>query len=235
MERLDKVLSDSGIGTRKEIKKIIKDGRVRVNGIAASSPELKITPGSDTVTLDGNPVNTAKFRYFVMNKPSGILTATEDRTQKTVLDLLPPELKRLDLAPVGRLDKDTTGLLLLSNDGEFAHRVISPKSDIYKRYMAVTDGIPDESDAAAFKDGIVLRDGLQCKPALLELTGTSVCYVSITEGKYHQVKRMLASRGKPVTELKRLSIGNLTLDESLLPGQVLELEYSDLCNLIFVH
>ena len=148
--RLDKLLSELGEASRKELRQIIKSGRVLVNGAAVNAPEHKLDPERDTVVLDGKPLSYVKFRYFMLDKPPGVLSATEDRRQKTVLDLLPPELRALELFPVGRLDKDTSGLLLLTNDGDFAHRVISPKSEVEKLYYAKVDGVPDENDAAAF-------------------------------------------------------------------------------------
>lgn len=223
MKRLDKILSDAGAAGRRELKTIIRSGRVSVNGVAVLTPDAKVDETSAVITLDGAVVRTAAESYYIMDKPSGVVTATEDRAQKTVLDLLPPEVRRLGLFPVGRLDKDTTGLLLLTNDGNFAHRIISPKSHLGKRYLAVTDGIPNREDVEAFAEGMVLKDGTQCLPAVLEITGTNTCWVTIREGKYHQVKRMLAARGKPVLALRRLSIGGLVLDESLGLGGFREL------------
>ena len=228
--RLDKFLSELGVASRKELRQIIKSGRVLVNGAAVNAPEHKLDPERDTVVLDGETLSYVKFRYFMLDKPSGVLSATEDRRQKTVLDLLPPELQALELFPVGRLDKDTSGLLLLTNDGDFAHRVISPKSEVEKLYYAKVDGVPDESDAAVFAEGIVLGDGTKCLPAKLEPLGCGECLVTVMEGKYHQVKRMLASRGKPVLELRRLAVGGLALDTASEPGQWRELGEDDLCS-----
>ncbi len=227
--RLDKYLADCGFASRKELRQIIKDGRVSVNGIACTVAQAKIDTESDTVSLDGSVIRYEKYRYFMLNKPGGVLSATEDGKQGTVLDLLSPEHKRLGLFPVGRLDKDTTGLLLLTNDGDFAHRVISPKSNVMKRYRAETHGVCTTEDVTAFQNGIVLKDGLKCLPARLEIA-EACCYVSVAEGKYHQVKRMLASVGKPVTALKRLSIGSLCLDESLKEGEYRELTQDELCS-----
>lgn len=221
--RLDKLLADLGIASRKELKQIIKSGRVTVNGAAAISPETKVEPDRDTVALDGCTLRYKSFRYYMMDKPSGVLTATEDSRQQTVLDLLTPEMRRMGLFPVGRLDKDTSGLLILTDDGEYAHRVISPKSGVEKLYYAKVEGIPDENDVRRFRDGIVLKDGTQCLPAVLELTGRDECYVRVMEGKYHQVKRMLAACGKPVIQLRRLSIGSLILEDTLGPGGFREL------------
>lgn len=227
--RLDKYLADCGFASRKELRQIIKDGRVSVNGVPCTVAQAKIDSESDSVSLDGSVIRYEKYRYFMLNKPSGVLSATEDGKQNTVLDLLSPEHKRLGLFPVGRLDKDTTGLLLLTNDGDFAHRVISPKSNVMKRYRATTDGVCTAADVRAFQDGIVLKDGLKCLPAKLEIAD-DCCYVTVAEGKYHQVKRMLASVGKPVTALKRLSIGALCLDKSLKEGEYRELTQDELCS-----
>ena len=232
--RLDKYLCDLGAAPRSECRKLIRAGRVCVDGKTVTAPETKIEAESAAVTLDGERLAWKKFRYFMLNKPAGVVTATEDKRQKTVLDLLPPEYARLGLFPVGRLDRDTKGLLLLTNDGDFAHRVISPKFAVEKRYDARVEGTPDEADAAAFAEGLVLGDGTKCRPAVLEITGPGACRVTVTEGKYHQVKRMLSSRGKPVTELKRLSIGALALPEELEEGAVRELDEEDLCRVFMV-
>lgn len=228
--RLDKYLSDCGIASRKEIREIIRSGRVSVDGRAETDFSARIDTES-VVTLDGSVIGYEKYRYFMLNKPSGVLSATEDRRQQTVLSLLKPEHRRLGLFPVGRLDKDTTGLLLLTNDGDFAHKVISPKSGIMKRYRAVTDGCCTPADVLAFEAGIVLGDGMKCLPAKLEPDG-ECCYVTASEGKYHQVKRMLAAVGKPVLELHRLSVGELLLDESLEPGCYRELTADELCRVM---
>ena len=230
--RLDRLLSEMGVASRSELRDIIRRGRVRVDGAVVTTPEHRVDAGTNEISLDGEVLRWQRFRYFMMNKPEGVLSVTEDRKQPTVLDLLPPELRRLGLFPVGRLDKDTEGLLLLTNDGDFSHRVISPKSGIEKRYRAETEGVPDEGDVRAFKEGIVLADGTRCLPAKLEITGGSVCYVTVMEGKYHQVKRMLAARGKPVTKLRRLSVGRLELGDSLEPGGLRELDQEDLCKVL---
>ena len=219
MKRLDKILSEAGVAGRKELKDMIRAGRVQVDGVVVSKADQKFDENNVTITVDGEIVDTEQFVYYMLHKPQGVVTATEDGDHKTVLDLLPEELQRRGLFPVGRLDKDTTGLLILTNDGEYAHRIISPKTHVSKRYMAHTDGIANEEDVRAFAEGIVLRDGTECLPAGLEVTGTEVCYVTLLEGKYHQVKRMLASRGKPVEKLHRCSIGALDLDDTLQAGQ----------------
>lgn len=233
--RLDKYLADLGIGSRREVKDWIRDGRVRIDGQLCCKPEQKLDTDSQSLTLDGEALTYKKFRYFLMDKPVGVVTATEDREQNTVLDLLPPELKKLGLFPVGRLDKDTSGLLLLTNDGEFAHRVISPKSGVEKRYYAGIEGEVTDEDVKAFASGLSLRDGTECLPAKLANLGPGRCLVTVTEGKYHQVKRMLAARGKPVQTLRRLAVGELVLPEGMEPGSVRELEESDLCKLFRRH
>lgn len=228
MMRLDKLLSDMGIASRSELRQIIKSGRVMVDGLAVTAPEKRIDSDSTRISLDGRELKYRKFRYFMMDKPAGVLSATEDSRQETLLDLLPPELKRLGLFPVGRLDKDTSGLIILTNDGDFAHRVISPKSGIWKLYRARVDGQLDVGDVEAFEKGLVLGDGTACLPAKLELLPGGDCLVRVTEGKYHQVKRMLASRGAPVLELRRLAVGGLELDEKLGPGGFRELNEAEL-------
>ena len=229
--RLDKLLADMGVASRRELREIIRAGRVQIDGITETRPERKLDTDTATVSLDGNLLRYQRFHYYMMDKPAGVVTATEDKKQQTVLDLLPQELRRLGLFPVGRLDKDTSGLLLLTDDGDFAHRVISPKSCVKKRYYAELEGEANEEDAAAFSRGIVLKDGTQCLPAELKILGGGRCIVTVMEGKYHQVRRMLASRGKPVLVLRRLSIGGLSLGEELGPGGFRELGESDLCTL----
>lgn len=230
--RLDKLISDCGIASRKEIKQMVKSGRVEVDGVVATAPEQKLDTDFNTVSIDGNALHYSRFRYYMLNKPAGILSATDDRKQKTVLDLVTPEMQKMELFPVGRLDKDTTGLLLLTNDGSFAHWIISPKSEIIKTYHAVTDGAVNDEDVTAFKAGITLADGTKYLPAELVPQADGTCLVKVMEGKYHQVKRMLASRGKPVLKLKRLSIGSVELDLSLKPGDFRELTTDELCRLM---
>ena len=219
MKRLDKILSDAGVAGRRELKDMIRVGRVRVDGIVITKADAKFDETAVSITVDDEPVALEKFVYYMLYKPEGVVTATEDGEHKTVLDLFPAELRRRELFPVGRLDKDTTGILIVTNDGDYAHRIISPKTHVAKRYFAVTDGIPNEDDVQAFAEGMVLRDGTRCLPAKLEITGEAKCYVTLPEGKYHQVKRMLAARGKPVLKLHRCSIGLLELDESLMAGE----------------
>lgn len=218
MERLDKLLAGTGKWSRREVKALVRQGLVRVDGRLAASAEDKLDPAAAIVTVAGETISLCRFTYVMLHKPAGVLTATEDRKQPTVLDLLPPELRRIGLAPVGRLDKDTEGLLLLTNDGELAHRLLSPKYHVEKRYLARVDGELSAADAEAFARGMTLGDGLECLPAGLELLPGHACIVTLREGKFHQVKRMLAARGAPVLYLKRLSMGPLTLDDSLAAG-----------------
>ena len=218
MERLDKLLAGTGKWSRREVKALVRQGLVRVDGRLAASAEDKLDPAAAIITVAGETISLCHFIYVMLHKPAGVLTATEDRKQPTVLDLLPPELRRIGLAPVGRLDKDTEGLLLLTNDGELAHRLLSPKYHVEKRYFARVDGELSAADAEAFARGMTLGDGLECLPAGLELLPGHACIVTLREGKFHQVKRMLAARGAPVLYLKRLSMGPLTLDDSLAAG-----------------
>lgn len=225
--RLDKFLADCGKATRSEARDMIRNGRISVDGCTVRKPETKIDEKA-IVEIDGQVVGGSGYIYIMMNKPAGVLSATEDRSQPTVTDLLSDELKRRALFPVGRLDKDTTGLLLLTNDGDFAHRVISPRGHVKKRYLAVTDGTPSKEDAARFENGITLADGTACLPAALDIIGDSLCIVTVEEGKYHQVKRMLASCGTPVVKLHRLSIGGLELDKQLPEASYRELKPEEL-------
>lgn len=219
MERLDKLLAATGRWSRKEVKELVRQGRVQVQGRVALRPEEKYEL-DEAVVVDGEVVRCGACTYIMMNKPAGLLSATEDRNQKTVLDLLPEQYRKQGLFPVGRLDKDTLGLLLLTNDGELAHRMLAPKSHVDKVYLAHVDGKVDGQDVQAFARGLTLDDGLECMPAGLEpLEDGSRCLVTLREGKFHQVKRMLAFCGKPVVRLERLSMGPLKLDQNLEPGQ----------------
>ena len=216
-ERLQKLLAAAGLCSRRMAEEWISAGRVCVNGAPATLGD-RADPETDTITVDGQPVETERFTYVMLHKPAGVLSATEDTHQQTVLDLLPPELRRRGLSPVGRLDKDTEGLLLLTNDGLLAHRLLAPRSHVDKVYYARVEGTLEPADAAAFAAGMTLGDGLECLPAGLEILSPGECLVTLREGKFHQVKRMLAARGKPVTYLKRLSMGPLRLDPELAPG-----------------
>ena len=220
MERIDKLLSATGRWSRKEVKELVRQGRVLAGGRAVLRPEEKGDPATLCLTVDGVPVDCSPFVYVMLNKPEGVLSATEDGQQPTVLDLLPPELRQRGLFPVGRLDKDTTGLLLLTDDGDLAHRLLSPRKHVDKVYLARVDGVVVSEDIEALAAGLTLADGTRCLPAGLKpLADGRSCLVTLREGKYHQVKRMLAARGKPVRALHRLSMGPLTLDGELKPGK----------------
>ena len=218
MERLDKILANTGRWSRKEVRELVRAGRVTVNGTVARSPEEKWDP-SARFAVDGEPVSGERLVYLMLHKPAGLVSATEDPRQPTVLELLPDHLKRVGLFPAGRLDKDTEGLLLLTNDGELAHRLLSPKKHVDKVYYAALDGPVTDGDVRAFAEGMTLEDGEPCLPAGLEPAGEDGCLVTLREGKFHQVKRMLALRGRTVRYLKRLSMGPLTLDGALAPGE----------------
>ena len=220
MERLDKIIAGTGKYSRREVKELVRQGRVVVDGRLASSPEEKVDADAACLLVDGQSLDCRRYTYLMLHKPAGVLSARVDGRQQTVLDLLPPELRKRDLSPVGRLDKDTEGLLLLTNHGELTHRLLSPRYHVDKVYYAKVEGRLDRTDAEALAAGMVLGDGLHCLPAELEPLGDgSQCHVTLREGKYHQVKRMLAARGKPVTALHRLSMGPLKLEENLKPGQ----------------
>lgn len=223
MERLDKVLVSTGRWSRREARELVRRGRVLVDGRCAASPEEKVDPAAAELRVDGETLVWTKYVYIMLHKPAGVLTATEDSRQPTVLDLLPPEVRRRGVSPVGRLDKDTRGLLLLTDDGDLAHRLLSPRHHVDKVYEARVDGHLEASDAAAFAAGLTLADGLVCLPARLEILGPDRCLVTVQEGKFHQVKRMLEHVGKPVRELKRLSMGPLQLDPALAEGAFREL------------
>lgn len=219
-ERVDKLLASTGHWSRKEIKELVRRGCVQADGQTVLRPEEKYDPVRVIFQVEGERVDCSPFVYLMMYKPEGVLSATEDKRQKTVLDLLPEYLQRRGLFPVGRLDKDTTGLLLLTDDGALAHDLLSPKKHVDKVYLAQVDGHVDEDDVAALAHGMILGDGTQCLPAGLKpLEDGSRCLVTLREGKYHQVKRMLAARGKPVVTLKRLSMGTLVLDQELEAGK----------------
>ncbi len=222
MERLDKFLCDSGAGTRSQVKGILKAGRVQVDGKPEKDGSRKIQPGLSRVCLDGELLGGKRRAVVMMNKPGGFVTATEDRTEKTVMELLPPEFKNLDLKPVGRLDKATEGLLLFTNDGDLLHRLISPKKEVPKLYYARHEGTATEQDAAAFAAGLTLADGTKCRSAVLEPMGPGESLITVCEGKYHQVRRMMASRGMTVTYLERRKEGCLTLGD-LPRGETREL------------
>lgn len=220
MERLDKFLSDSGAGTRSQVKLLLKGGRVTVDGARETDGSRKVDPDRQEVCLDGEKLGGKQRIVLMLNKPAGYVTATWDAREKTVMELLPERYRRGDVSPVGRLDKDTEGLLLLTNDGPLAHQLLAPGKHVDKVYYVEVDGVLDQEDVKAFQAGITLGDGTACLPAELELLPQrDQGLVTLREGKYHQVKRMLASRGKPVVYLKRLSMGPLELDRALPAGR----------------
>lgn len=227
MERLDKFLSGSGAGTRSQVKDILKAGRVTVDGIPERDGSRKIDPAICTVTLDGEILGGKRMLVVMLNKPAGYITATEDDNAPTVMELLPEKWKHLDLKPVGRLDKATEGLLLFTNDGDLLHRLISPKKEIPKVYYARHEGQAGQADVEAFAGGLTLRDGTVCLPAVLEPLGEGESLITVCEGKYHQVRRMMASRGMTVTYLERRREGGLALGD-LPRGEVRELTENEL-------
>ena len=230
MERLDKILSSQNIGSRKEIAALAKKGQICVNGIVEKNPARKVDPETDQISVDGTPVRYRQYVYYMLHKPAGVLSASRDSRAETVLDLLPEEMRRRDLFPAGRLDKDTEGLLLLTDDGDFAHRMLSPKHHVEKEYHARLDRPVTEEDIAAFANGLVLSD-MVCLPAkaeILEAGETPLVSIVLAEGKFHQVKRMFLSRGCTVTYLKRVRIGALKLDPKLPKGQARELTETEI-------
>lgn len=219
MVRIDKYLADMGKGTRTEVKKYIKSGRVRVDGNVVQRPETKVSP-EQIITLDGEQLVYEEFQYYLMNKPAGIISASDDTRQKTVVDLISDRGRR-NLFPVGRLDKDTTGLLLITDDGALAHSLLSPRHHVFKIYVAEVDGLLEEEDIRLFKEGIPLEEDWTTLPAELEILRAgeqSLARITIYEGKFHQIKRMFEAVGKPVLSLSRIAMGPLRLPEDLKEG-----------------
>ena len=230
MDRLDKFLCDSGVGTRSQVKVILKAGRVTVDGKTERDNGRKIDPGVNVITLDGEVLGGMRRIVLMLNKPAGFVTATEDATERTVMELLPADYKHFDLKPVGRLDKATEGLLLFTNDGDLLHRLISPKKEVPKVYYARHEGEAGAEDVEAFTSGLTLRDGTVCLPAKLEPLGPGESLITVCEGKYHQVRRMMASRGMTVLYLERRQEGPLELGD-LPRGQVRELSDGEIAAL----
>ncbi|MDU4938871.1 MAG: pseudouridine synthase [Clostridium sp.] len=232
MERLDKIISNLGYGSRKEIKALVKKGLVKVDGEVVKDNGLLIDPEKSVININGEDLFYREYIYLMMNKPDGVISATYDNREETVIDLLEVEHQVFDPFPVGRLDKDTVGLLLLTNDGELNHRLISPKWHVDKVYYAKIDKAVDEKDVEAFKNGITLDDGYKCKEGKLEIISSSdegsEVMVTIQEGKYHQVKRMFEALGKTVVYLKRTEFGGLPLDQDLEEGEYRELTEDEL-------
>lgn len=226
--RVDKLLSETTDFSRSEIKHAVRTGALTVNGALVKQPETKVDTEKDCVVFLGKEIKYKKYIYLLLNKPAGILSASNDAKRKTVIDLLPEEYKHYNLFPVGRLDKDTTGLLLITNDGDFSHKIISPKSNIEKEYIVSVDAEIPENISVKFKEGIVLADGTLCKPALAKALDKQTVQIIITEGKYHQIKRMLGTQGLGVVSLHRRRIGQLVLTDAIKSGEICELSVNDI-------
>lgn len=235
VERLDKLLASQGMKGRSDVKRIISAGRVTINGVVVKSAGIKTDSESDIICIDGKQIFIEKYVYYIMNKPAGVVCATNDNISKTVIDIIPPQYRRKDLFPVGRLDRDTEGLLLITNDGQFAHNITAPSKKIYKTYYVEIDSEINQQDIEAFEQGIVFKDGTVCKKAYLSCADSRDSFavkVKICEGMFHQVKKMLAVRGKKVLYLKRIAIGNLFLDNNLNKGDVKKVSFLDISNKI---
>ncbi len=226
--RIDKFISVNTAYSRNEIRIAAKKGRISLNGITERAYDKHINPETDVIKIYDTVVSQVGNVYLILNKPQGIISASSDKSKKTVLDLLPEKYRHLDLFPVGRLDKDTTGLLLITNDGDFAHKVISPKNDVPKCYLAELDGVLQDSLIGEFEKGVTLADGTCCRPATLKIVESNVAKLTITEGKYHQVKRMFGVFDLGVNKLHRLSIGELTLPEELEAGDCAEISAGEI-------
>ena len=233
MMRLDKYLTEMSVGSRSSVKKIIKSGRVYVDGKEVVKPETKIDENASQVMVDGSEICYNKYEYYMLNKPKGCISATNDREHKTVIDIIKSSNKK-DLFPVGRLDIDTEGLLLITNNWELAHKLLSPKKHVEKKYYVEVQGILDENDAKLVQEGLDIGEEKLTLPAKMsnintdEQNGVSSCFLTIHEGKFHQVKRMMKKLGKSVTYLKRVSMGSLVLDENLKTGEYRELTKSEI-------
>lgn len=227
MERIDKIIVSQTKYSRKEVKELVHQKRVTVNGETILKSDVKVDSQQDKIKIDGNEITIKKYVYLMLNKPKGYISATEDKTMQTVLELVPKEYQHRNLFPAGRLDKDTTGLMIITDDGEFAHNILSPKKHVKKLYDVKIDVEITEEMAEGFKNGVVLNDG-ECKSALLEITGHNTGLVTLIEGRYHQIKRMFGCYGAKVIELKRIGMGNLTLPEDLRIGQCRELTENEL-------
>lgn len=231
MERLDKIIASQGKFSRSEVKKLVKSGRITIDGKLPKSSDIKLSPDECDIRIDGESLNYKKHIYIMLNKPQGVISASNDREQQTVIDLVPKELFREGLFPAGRLDGDTTGFVLITDDGDFAHRILSPKNHIMKTYHATLRDELTEDDIIRFKEGLTLGDGTECLEAhvrVLESGDINLAEIKICEGKYHQVKRMFASIGNKVLELRRVKMGGLDLDESLREGECREITEKEL-------
>lgn len=227
MVRLDKYLSDAGLASRRELKELLKAGAVTVNGKPVADGAAKLDPAADRVCFHGEPVEAPRRVVLLLHKPAGYVTSTDDPRDRTVMELIPAAYLRQKVVPVGRLDKETEGLLLLTNDGALAHRLISPKHGVEKRYYARHAGTATPEDVAAFAAGLTLKDGTLCRPAVLRHLAPGESEITVTEGKYHQVRRMMASRGLPVDYLRREQEGSLCLGD-LAPGESRELTQAEI-------
>lgn len=229
MERLDRFLAAGGVESRRRVKEVVRSGRVCVNGAVISEPEFKVDPEKDVITLDGRRIGASAGRKVVMlHKPAGCITAARDEKERTVMECLPPEYRKL--MPIGRLDKETEGLLLFTNDGDLAHRLLAPKRHIEKTYYAEHLGTVTDEDIRVFREGCVLREGVRCLPAVLEPIGEGRSIIRVCEGKYHQVRRMMASRRLPVVYLRRVAAGGVELGELPL-GMTRELTEEEISGL----
>jgi 16S rRNA pseudouridine516 synthase len=220
--RLDKLLSSQGFGSRTEIRNLIKQGRVMINEKIVHSADNKANPEKDNIFVNGKHINYQKYVYYMLNKPQGVVSASRDPKERTVLDLLPQDLRRPGLFPAGRLDKDTEGLVIITDDGVFAHEILSPKKHVDKKYFAILDNTIKLEQIELFEKGVTLSDGYECLPAKIEIIendGNAQVYVILREGKYHQIKRMFLSFGTTVIYLKRISMGGLFLDDTLKKGE----------------
>ena len=227
MERLDKLIASQGKYSRREVKTLIARRRVTVDGVPAKAPEQKADADTNVIAIDGVPLTIKKHLYLLLNKPRGYVSSTEDNDGACVLELVPEELFRQGLFPAGRLDKDTTGMMVITDDGQMAHRILAPKKHVKKRYLVTLDVPPTQEMQARFAQGIELVEGLT-KPAVLEIVGTNQALVTLTEGRYHQIKRMFGSCGALVTALHRVGMGDLDLPADLAEGQVRELTAAEL-------
>lgn len=230
MERIDKIIASQGQFSRSEVKKLVKDGRVTLDGTVIKSSDIKADPNINDIAIDGKSISYKKHLYLMLNKPQGVVSATEDTDHKTVIDLVPKEFKRDGLFPAGRLDGDTVGFVLITDDGDFAHKILSPKNHIMKTYHATLQRPVTQADIDAFRNGIELKDGTLCLEAQVKSLDSDkpMAEIKICEGKYHQVKRMFAALGNKVVFLKRVKMGELSLDESLEEGQCREITAEEL-------
>lgn len=231
MLRLDKFLSEAGVASRRQLREIIRSGRVRVDGIAVTDYAFKFDETACRVTLDGEEISAGKQIVVMMNKLAGYITATEDPRKPTVMELLPEEYRKMQLKPIGRLDKETEGLLLFTNDGDLLHRIVSPRHAVEKVYYAEHEGVVTQDDIDQFAEGLRLRDGTECRPAKLESLDLGKSLITVQEGKYHQVRRMMSARGMYVSYLKRIREGNLSLGD-LEPGKVRRLSDEEIAMVI---